>query len=475
MRRICIICPMKVARPILPFRWTVILSILAGSYAIAVIAYIFIETGKPLGARDFHQFWYAGHFIIQGRDPYAAYFAGEQPKLPIRYLDGVTVNQYPVAQGNLAIIPSNTPMMLLLLTPFSFFSWNTAKWAFMIINLLLMLLTGWLVLRRVPFAGVKLALIDEVLILLVYFDLSATRVAIENGQTTLLVFLLMILALLYAERSWQIAGLTLGIALSKYSLSLPLFLFFLYKKKFKLLLMAIAIQLLGMVGLAAIGRNSPVTVAIENYRLFFQLFDQPGVHLARQFEIVTKNHLLTEIPVLIMTVLVFVPLFLWLRRRTVTTPATEDVLDFHLLTILFIWTILVAYHRLYDTLILLFFIVLVFKGLAYPNIWKLNSKEQAALLMFMAVFPLVLVLPARIVDKVLTDYYGTISDAVTSIFFLLMLFVSMFLLRRFLQNMQTETIQNQTDSYDIRNDSQRETQPGWVSYSESSTSIKRSQ
>jgi len=150
-------------------------------------------------------------------------------------------------------------------------------------------------------------------------------------------------------------------------------------------------------------------------------------------------------------------------------------MDFHLLTILFIGTILVAYHRLYDTPILLFFIVLVFKGFAYPNIWKLNNKEQAALLMFMAIFPLILVLPSRIVDKVLTDYYGTISDAVTSIFFLLMLFVSMFLLRRFLQNMQTQSIPNQTDSYDIRNDPQRDTQPGWVSYSESPTSIKRSQ
>src|SRR6185503_5078660 len=112
---------MRVARPILTFRWTLILCILAGLYSIAVITYIFIETGKPLGARDFHQFWYAGHFILQGRDPYAAYFAGEQPKLPIKYLDGVVADHYPVAQGDLTIIPSNTPMMLLLLAPFSLF------------------------------------------------------------------------------------------------------------------------------------------------------------------------------------------------------------------------------------------------------------------------------------------------------------------------------------------------------------------
>ena len=453
--------------------WGKYLCILAAIYAVAVMAYIVNETGKPLGSRDFHQFWYAGQFIIQGRDPYAAYFAGEQPKLPIHYLDGVTVDHYPVAQGDLAIIPSNTPMMLLLLTPFSYFSWNTAKWIFLIINLILMVITGWLVLRRIPFGGVKLTFFDELFIFLVYFDLSATRIAIENGQTTLLVFLLMLLAILYAKRSWQIAGSVLGIALSKYSLSLPVFLFFLYKKKFKILLLAVAVQVLGLIGLAAIGGNSPVTVAEENFRLFFQLFDQPGIHLARFFEIFTDNHLLTEIPVLVMTLLVFVPLFLWLYRNPFTTSATEDVLDFHVLTILFIWTMLVAYHRLYDTLILIFFIVLVFKGLAYPNIWKLDPRERMALLAYLGITPLILILPARLVDKVIPDYYGTISDAVTTLLFLTMLIISIFLLRRFLQHTQMETIRRRANSHDIQNDPQRDTQPGWANYPQSSTGAKR--
>ena len=51
----------------------------------------------------------------------------------------------------------------------------------------------------------------------VYFDLSATRIAIENGQTMLLVFLFILLALFFANKSWQIGGLSLGIALSKYA------------------------------------------------------------------------------------------------------------------------------------------------------------------------------------------------------------------------------------------------------------------
>lgn len=430
---------MKAAESILPIRWTQILCILAGLYALTVASYIFIETGKPLGARDFHQFWYAGHFIIQGRDPYEAFFAGEPPALPIVYMDGVVVDQYPVAQYDLEITPSNTPLMLLLLTPFSYFSWNVAKWAFLTINLILMLGTGWLVIRRIPFAGTRLALIDEILVFLIYFDFSATRIALENGQTTLPIFFLMLVALLYAERSWQIAGTALGVALSKYSLSLPVFLFLLYKKKFKILLLAIAIQILGVLGVAAVSGNSPLVIVSENIQLFLRLFDQPGIHLSRWFEFLSDNPFVSVIPALVMTLLVFGPIFFWLRGRRFTVSPSENILDFHLLTILFIWTMLVAYHRLYDTLILIFFIILVFKGLALPNLWKLSNKGRAALLAFIGILPFIFVVPARLVDKLLTYYYGKVADAVTTFFLLSMLVISMFLLRRFLQNTEPQT------------------------------------
>ena len=55
----------------------------AAIYAVSVAAYLIIETGKPLASRDYHQFWYAGQYIIQERDPYEAFFAREKPNLPI--------------------------------------------------------------------------------------------------------------------------------------------------------------------------------------------------------------------------------------------------------------------------------------------------------------------------------------------------------------------------------------------------------
>jgi hypothetical protein len=455
---------MKTTQSIFPFKWTMFFCALAFVYAVFVMTYILIETGKPLGARDFHQFWYAGHFILQGNDPYEAFFAGEQPTLPVRYLDGVTIDQYPVAQPDLEVTPSNTPTMLLLLAPFAYFSWGDSKVAFMLINIVLMLVTASLVIRRFPFGGIKLTPIEEVFIFLIFIDFSATRIAIENGQTTLLVFLLMILAIVYADRSWVKSGLALGVALSKYSLSLPVFLFLLYKRKFKAILLSILIQILGVLGISAISGSSPITIISENIQLFFRLFDQPGVHLSRWFEFISDNHFISLIPALVMTALVFIPVLFWTSHHPVSSSRTQEVIDFHILTTLFIWVILVAYHRLYDTLILLFFVVLVFKGLAAPLIWNLNRHGRTALLGFMAILPLILILPARIVDKLIPEYYGRISDAVTSLTIVIMLIISMFLLRRSLQTMQAETISQRTETHDLPNDPQRDTRPGWVNH-----------
>ncbi len=429
---------MKVPATVLPYRWTTFLCILAGVYAAAVMTYIFIETRSTEGATDFHQFWYAGQFIIQGRDPYEAFFAGEQPALPIAYWDGVVLERYPVAQPYLEITPSNTPAMLLLLSPLATLSWANAKLAFLFINILLMLLTAILIVRRIPFADVKLAPIDELFIFLIYIDLSATRIAVENGQTTLLVFLLMLVAVLHAERDWRISGLALGLALSKYSLSLPIFLFLLLKKKFRILLLAVGVQIFGILAIAAITGTSPLTIVLENIQLFVRLFDQPGIHLSRWFEGVSNNVLVSMLPVLMMTLAVFIPMYFWFRARP-NLSNMQDVIDFHLLTILFLWTMLVAYHRLYDTLILIVFVVLIYKGLSTPSLWSLSGGQRRILLGSVAILPFILIVPARLVDRFLPGFYGAVGDLIITIFLLLMLGLSMFLLGRIMRNTHAST------------------------------------
>jgi hypothetical protein len=328
-------------------------------------------------------------------------------------------------------------------------SWQTAKWSFLVLNLVLLFITGWLVLRRVPFGGIRLAFLDELLIFLLYFDLSATRIAIENGQITLLVFALMLITLLTAEFAWPVAGLALGLALSKYSLALPMFLFMFYKKKYRVIFLAVLIQLLGILGLAAKTSQSPVSIVFENIQLFLQHFDQPGIQISRWFESLLPNRFVSLLPALVMTVLVFLPLYLWLRKLEQRAARQEEIVDFHLLTILFIWTLLLGYHRLYDTLILVFFLVLVFKGSVAPGIWGLAAPERTALWTFMLLLPPVLILPARIVDLLLPFYYGRVSDFFTTILLVIMLAMSMFLLWRYLQNMQLKINHKEAESHEL--------------------------
>lgn len=226
--------------------------------------------------------------------------------------------------------------------------------------------------------------------------------------------------------------------------------------------MAIIVQMVGILGVAEISGGTPAKIIVENILLFFRLFDQPGVHLSRWFEFTSDNHSLSIAPSLVMTILVFIPIFYWTQRKKPATLEQEQILDFHVLTILFIWTILVAYHRLYDTLILIFFVILIFKGLKVPNLWDLLDGVRKGLLAFMAVTPLILILPARIVDLLLPFYYGRVSDGVTTILLVIMLAISMFLLWRYLQNMQVKTIHKETEIDELRNDPYRDTQPGWA-------------
>ena len=93
----------------------------------------------------------------------------------------------------------------------------------------------------------------------------------------------------------------------------------------------------------------------------------------------------------------------------------------------------------------------------------MSSRGRNALLVFMAVFiPIILILPARIVDLVLPFYYGRVSDFITTILLVIMLVISMFLLWRYLQNMQLKITHKETENNELRNDPYRDIQPRWA-------------
>jgi len=370
-----------------PFRYLplFVFAILAGFS----LTYIVTKTLDPSGAIDFHSYWYAGQFIRQGTDPYNAFINNQVPQIPITYLDGQVAQNLPIAQPGLARVPANTAPMVELLTIFSFFSWPTAKTLWMACNLALILAIPFWVLRLFPALNIRPAT-DKLLFGFIFIGLFGTRNIAGNGQTSLLVFAAMLLALL-AERHWLYAGIALGLALSKYSLALPLLILFLIERKYCQIIIGLAIQAVAILTLSVM-THQPIVSILDAYVRIFQLHtDLPGIHLATLFP---SGSLAGWVAVISLSLATAGSLGYWLHTRKIQSlPASHPLVRQTLFTILMLWTLLVAYHRAYDTFVTILLIALIAEWLIHND----GSRPwQCWLLAALAGLTIiVMILPAR--------------------------------------------------------------------------------
>lgn len=380
-------------------------------YALPVVGYIIFGTLGAHGANDFHAFWYSGQFILKGLDPYQSLFSGIQ--LPMR-------------QPGMEIRPSNSPPLQLVLTLYSLLPWTTAKLVWLATNFFLAFLCFYLVERCLPFPGIPLDRPTRILTLLIFFDLSPTRIAIENGQTTLLVFALMLMSVLVSKRSWFLAGCLLGLALSKVSVSISVALFFLCHRNFRILATAVLFQILGFAVIALISGNSIVLVFTEYLRLFISLAGQRGIHMAALME---GSRLAVILPI-VMTLTIAIYLYILLIRDKAFENMDARVVDFHLLTLLTLWSLLVAYHRLYDTLLLLLLMVLFFKSNYQADIWGLSTRMRTVLAWGFGIGLALMTIPAPIVDMIIPGALGPLKTSIPAVILLVFLPALMFLFHR---------------------------------------------
>ena len=92
---------------------------------------------------------------------------------------------------------------------------------------------------------------------------------------------------------------------------------------------------------------------------------------------------------------------------------------------------MVAYHSLYDALLLLLLIVLVFKSLL-ADIWNLAARRRAVVAWGLEIGLVLLTVPARIVDLLLPGMYAPLTIEIPAVVLLVFLFALMFLFHRFL-------------------------------------------
>ncbi len=350
---------------------------------------------KGLGERaiDFHSFWYAGHFIWQGVDPYKAQIEGMQVRLPYQYLDGPTAAQEPPM---LWVSPGNTAPFVLAVSLLSLFSWPVAFKAWAAINLILGAAIVWLVLRLL---GRRMRSREGLVLLATFFSFISMRAVLEYGQTSVFVLTFMLVALLLIRRSPLLAGAALGIALSKYSLTFPVLLLFLYQRRWKAIGVSIAVQLAGIAAIAWLGNSTPQDVLAEYARIQLGMWDSNGIHLRATL---LKDWGPWAYAVLVPgSLAVFALLARCHKSRRAAGRVFDHLTELHLVSIIMLWSLLAVYHRFYDNTGAILFVALVIiyagKPVDQEAAYQLSSRQRAAVYAITGVVAVIWILPAYLV------------------------------------------------------------------------------
>lgn len=304
----------------------------------------------------FSLIWYPGHFIWQGADPYAAALARRLPQMPVRYWDGPIATEFSLP---IDPMPTNLSPIVLLFSPLARLSWPVASHLWATFNVALLPIIAWSIARLL---GYRFFSWEALVILLTLCSLIATREAIELGQTSIITFASMLLAITVAPLRPAMAGVLLGIALSKYSLTFPGFLYFLCQRWYRSALIAGGIQGLSLLIAAAISQTSPLTIAMEHISLMLKHTNMPGLHLWAP--IWQDLGSVIWIVLVVISVGLFLALARWNRiaLSSSLSMARNPLASTVLLVVMMQWNLLALPHRRYDHVVGILFLALAALG-----------------------------------------------------------------------------------------------------------------
>ncbi|TET39118.1 MAG: DUF2029 domain-containing protein [Anaerolineales bacterium] len=408
-----------------------------GLWSIASLLRIIQFTFSPAGANDLYVYWYAGHFVREAQDPYAAFLTDQKPSLPIHYLDKTVTDLRDVVVPGWVPAPALTFPLIAILSFFSFLSWPLAKLVWLGFNMLFIFMIPPLILRIFAPEERWGRWITAVFVL-VFVGLTSTRYAGSSGQVTFLVLLLALGSIHFSKSRPYTAGILLGIALSKYSLSIGFFLYLLlFERNYRTTFTALAVQTLGLLGLSIMSGTGIVEIARGYIFMLVHHSQLEGIHLASLFP--SKPW---ELPIaILLTLVVSIPLLLWYKRNKeqIVNKQLSPTHRQHLLAVLSLWALLVAYHRAYDVVLYILFISIGFQLYRSPQIWSLTARSRNILLVLVAITTLFFMLPAGgIISDLLPGEIGRtwtlFSVYMTTLILSAALVVTLFLLFRLRKN-----------------------------------------
>ncbi len=334
-----------------------------------IILYGILMTLRTNGAVDFHSYWISGIYLRQKIDPYTGFIEKKSLDLPISFINGNIRYSHELNQEGLANVPANTAPVVLLLYPLSFLSWNYAKFTWLLINIILMLLIPLSTLSL--FSEQKINTNEKLIIFIIFLCLYGTRNTLSSGQTTFLIYILMLSTILFSNRSTLLGSLCFGLALSKYSLSLPVLILLALQKKYKIIILGFLLQFLSLLVISIYTMTHPLDIVNAYINIALIHKNLPGVHLYYW----TKSNFIT---IIISSLLIILVIGVYLSSKMNEHIASNRLIQVIVYCMFSFLSLLVVYHRAYDTIIILPIFALIIlaskpSSLLNPNgIWKIG-------------------------------------------------------------------------------------------------------
>lgn len=328
---------------------------------------------------DFEQFYVSGQLAQQGLDPYRTFV--EQRQMLLDEYAHPAVSDI-VCLESLPERPNyNTPLLVLLMIPFTWLDFQTARmvWfglqALMAIALpLVMLRLNW----RQPGA------VWSAIAVLLFLAWAPVRTTFAHGQVALVTSLALMLSIVLVRRDRPLwAGLLLGLALSKYTLTGAVVLYFIVYRHYRALAMAVLAQLAGLILLAPIVGETLFGIIGSYVHLLINVIGQ-------SFQIVSLDGWLNLLGLdarssaliafgigFVLVLALVVPRYIReaLGSSEHLPPAVERFKANLLIMIMVLVGVFFVYHRSYDLPIVFLYVTLLM-GVPLPE--KLNSPTGRA-------------------------------------------------------------------------------------------------
>jgi len=191
---------------------------------------------------------------------------GQGENVYARFLDGCVHKTRPCewAPEQHSEIPTYPITAYLLMSPITVFEHDQAKIVWLVINLCALVGVVWICWLRLR-DSVDPAVF--VLFALLFLSCSPARIAIGNGQQSLVVLLLFVAAWAVSERRPYLAGALLCLSWIKFIMTIPLALYFVWRRDWKVLITAVVLQLALFVGAAAYVGEAPWVVLIQQIEI----------------------------------------------------------------------------------------------------------------------------------------------------------------------------------------------------------------